>query len=54
MLKLVIIQKYNLILYMRKYIGKNCFIGHGVIFINDKFKDGKPAGGDKKNGAKQP
>ncbi len=29
-------------------IGKNCFIGHGVIFINDKFKDGKPAAGDKK------
>ena len=33
-------------------IGKNCFIGHGVIFINDKFKDGKPAGGDKKKWSK--
>ena len=29
-------------------IGKNCFIGHGVMFINDKFSDGKPAGGNKK------
>jgi len=28
-------------------IGKDCFIGHGVMFINDTFKDGKPAGGDK-------
>lgn len=27
-------------------IGSNCFIGHGVMFINDKFSDGKPAGGD--------
>ena len=27
-------------------IGKECFIGHGVMFINDKFLDGKPAGGD--------
>jgi UDP-3-O-[3-hydroxymyristoyl] glucosamine N-acyltransferase len=23
-------------------IGKDCFIGHGVIFANDLFKDGKP------------
>ena len=29
-------------------IGNNCFIGHGVMFINDKFKDGKPAFGNKK------
>ena len=29
-------------------IGKNCFIGHGVVFINDTFSDGKPANGDKK------
>ena len=29
-------------------IGKNCFIGHGVVFINDKFGDGKPALGNKK------
>ena len=28
-------------------IGKNCFIGHGVMFINDLFKEGKPANGDK-------
>lgn len=27
-------------------IGSNCFIGHGVMFINDLFSDGKPAGGD--------
>ena len=24
-------------------IGKNCFIGHGVMFVNDLFKEGKPA-----------
>ena len=29
-------------------IGKNCFIGHGVMFINDVFKNGKIAGRDKK------
>tara|TARA_B100001113_G_C20896841_1_gene529539 strand:- start:61 stop:525 length:465 start_codon:yes stop_codon:yes gene_type:complete len=29
-------------------IGNDCFIGHGVMFINDKFKDGAPAEGDKK------
>jgi len=28
-------------------IGSHCFIGHGVIFINDLFKEGGPAGGDK-------
>jgi acetyltransferase-like isoleucine patch superfamily enzyme len=27
-------------------IGDNCFIGHGVMFVNDLFLDGKPAGGD--------
>ncbi|HTJ53442.1 MAG TPA: acyltransferase [Cyclobacteriaceae bacterium] len=27
-------------------IGDHCFIGHGVMFINDLFKDGGPAGGD--------
>jgi len=27
-------------------IGNDCFIGHGVMFINDTFSDGKPAGGD--------
>lgn len=28
-------------------IGKNCFIGHGVVFINDKFIDQKPSYGKK-------
>lgn len=28
-------------------IGDDCFIGHGVMFINDTFKSGAPAGGDK-------
>lgn len=28
-------------------IGNNCFIGHGVVFINDKFEDQKPANGKK-------
>ena len=28
-------------------IGNDCFIGHGVMFINDLFSDGGPAGGDK-------
>lgn len=28
-------------------IGNNCFIGHGVMFINDLFSEGRPAGGDK-------
>ena len=27
-------------------IGSNCFISHGVMFINDLFKSGGPAGGD--------
>jgi len=27
-------------------IGNQCFIGHGVMFINDIFSDGTPAGGD--------
>ena len=27
-------------------IGDDCFIGHGVMFINDLFKGGGPAGGD--------
>lgn len=25
----------------------NCFIGHGVMFVNDKFENGKPSGKDK-------
>jgi acetyltransferase-like isoleucine patch superfamily enzyme len=28
-------------------IGNNCFIGHGVMFINDLFDSGGPAGGDR-------
>ena len=28
-------------------IGNDCFIGHGVMFINDLFSDGRPARGDK-------
>jgi acetyltransferase-like isoleucine patch superfamily enzyme len=28
-------------------IGSDCFIGHGVMFINDLFSGGGPAGGDK-------
>ena len=27
-------------------IGDDCFIGHGVMFINDTFAQGGPAGGD--------
>ena len=28
-------------------IGDDCFIGHGVMFINDVFSDGGPAQGDR-------
>jgi len=28
-------------------IADDCFIGHGVMFINDNFKTGKPAAGNK-------
>ena len=28
-------------------IGNNCFIGHGVMFVNDLFSEGKPANGNK-------
>lgn len=28
-------------------IGHDCFIGHGVMFINDLFSEGRPAMGDK-------
>jgi acetyltransferase-like isoleucine patch superfamily enzyme len=28
-------------------IGEDCFIGHGVMFINDRFAKGGPARGDK-------
>jgi acetyltransferase-like isoleucine patch superfamily enzyme len=27
-------------------IGRDCFVGHGVMFINDLFASGGPAGGD--------
>ncbi len=27
-------------------IGEDCFVGHGVMFINDLFSEGGPAGGD--------
>ena len=27
-------------------IGLDCFIGHGVMFVNDKFAGGAPARGD--------
>lgn len=27
-------------------IGDHCFVGHGVMFINDLFANGGPAGGD--------
>jgi acetyltransferase-like isoleucine patch superfamily enzyme len=27
-------------------IGEDCFIGHGVMFINDTFTEGGPAGGN--------
>lgn len=26
------------------HIGEDCFIGHGVMFVNDLFKTGQPAG----------
>ena len=28
-------------------IGDHCFIGHGVVFINDLFSEGAPAAGDR-------
>ena len=28
-------------------IGNDCFIGHGVMFINDLFSEGRPANGNK-------
>jgi UDP-3-O-[3-hydroxymyristoyl] glucosamine N-acyltransferase len=30
-------------------IGSQCFIGHGVMFINDTFSDGSPADGNRNN-----
>ncbi len=31
-------------------IGNNCFVGHGVMFVNDLFKDGRPSGDSSKWG----
>ena len=28
------------------HIGDDCFVGHGVMFVNDRFAGGGPAGGD--------
>jgi acetyltransferase-like isoleucine patch superfamily enzyme len=28
-------------------IGDNCFVGHGVMFVNDLFSEGSPANGNK-------
>jgi acetyltransferase-like isoleucine patch superfamily enzyme len=28
-------------------LGHHCFVGHGVMFVNDAFKTGGPAGGDR-------
>jgi acetyltransferase-like isoleucine patch superfamily enzyme len=28
-------------------IGDECFVGHGVMFVNDTFADGGPAQGDR-------
>lgn len=28
-------------------IGDDCFISHGAMFINDLFRDGRPAGGER-------
>jgi acetyltransferase-like isoleucine patch superfamily enzyme len=39
------IQSHTFICELVK-IGSDCFIGHGVMFINDLFKDGGPANGD--------
>ena len=30
-------------------VGDNCFISHGVMFINDEFKTGGPSGGRREN-----
>ena len=40
------IQSHSFICELVK-IGKDCFIGHGVMFINDSFSSGGPAGGNK-------
>lgn len=40
------IQSHSFICEMVE-IGSDCFIGHGVMFINDKFTNGGPANGDR-------
>ena len=40
------IQSHSFVCELVK-IGENCFISHGVFFINDLFKSGGPAGGNK-------
>ena len=40
------VQSHSFICELVK-IGENCFIGHGVMFINDLFRKGGPANGDK-------
>jgi acetyltransferase-like isoleucine patch superfamily enzyme len=40
------IQSHSFICEMVE-IGKDCFVGHGVMFINDVFAQGGPARGDK-------
>tara|TARA_Y100000768_G_scaffold379119_1_gene354434 strand:+ start:16298 stop:16753 length:456 start_codon:yes stop_codon:yes gene_type:complete len=39
------VQSHSFICELVK-IGGNCFIGHSVVFINDKFSNGAPAKGD--------
>ncbi|CAO6124518.1 WbbJ Acetyltransferase (isoleucine patch superfamily) [Candidatus Pelagibacterales bacterium] len=41
------VQSHSFICELVK-IGQNCFIGHGVNFINDRFKLRKPANGNRK------
>jgi len=40
------VQSHSFICELVK-IGDNCFISHGVMFINDTFSSGRPAGGDR-------
>lgn len=40
------IQSHTFICELVK-VGTHCFIAHGVMFVNDLFSDGGPAGGDK-------
>ena len=46
------IQSHTFICELVK-IKNNVFVGHGVMFINDKFKNRKPAKGKKNYGIKQ-